>query len=66
MKIKVKPAVGVKVRDPLTMQHLPDEGKEVVASTYWVRRIKCGDVIDVTNVEGSAKPSVENKESKKK
>ena len=32
------------VRDPVSLLHLPAEGKEVLDSTYWIRRLRCGDV----------------------
>lgn len=47
----VKPAHGLKVRDPITKRHLPDEGREVPTSTYWVRRLACGDVALATKPE---------------
>lgn len=40
----VKPADGRKVRDPVTKRHIPDEGKEVPETSYWLRRIAAGDV----------------------
>ncbi len=43
--MKVIPAPGINVRDPVSLQLLPPEGKEVPASVYWMRRIKCGDVV---------------------
>lgn len=43
--MKIKPADGRKVRDPHTKQHLPDDGREVLESTYWLRRIRSGDVV---------------------
>ena len=47
----VLPAPGRKVRDPITKKHLPAGGKEVPESTYWIRRIRCGDVVlPTTNV----------------
>lgn len=46
--MKVKPAEGRKVRDPISKLHLPDEGRDVPESTYWVRRILSGDVVLVT------------------
>lgn len=59
VKLFVKPAQGLVIRDPKTMQILPPEGKLVTESTYWVRRLKCGDVSIVKN------ESMENvKESK--
>ena len=47
----VKPAPGLKVRDPQTRIHLPSEGAEVTldgkAGTYWRKRIAAGDVVVV-------------------
>lgn len=49
--MKVKPAEGRKVRDPATKRHIPDEGVEVPDTaksehrTYWLRRIREGDVV---------------------
>lgn len=45
--MKVKPAPGLKVRDPQTMLHIPDEGADVPESSYWVRLLACGDVLRV-------------------
>lgn len=44
----VKPAPGLLVRDPVSLRFLPPEGKEVKPSTYWVRRVACGDVLVVS------------------
>jgi hypothetical protein len=41
----VKPAEGLKVRDDASGQHLPAEGKEVPETTYWLRRLRSGDVV---------------------
>ncbi len=41
----VKPAPGVKVRDPISKFHIPDEGAEVPESSYWIRRLRSGDVV---------------------
>ena len=43
----VKPAPGLKVRDPVTRMHLPENGAEVPESQHWHRRLACGDVIRV-------------------
>lgn len=47
--MKVKPAPGLKIRDPKTKKHISDEGHEVMEpiSTFWHRRIQCGDVVKV-------------------
>lgn len=46
----VKPAPGVKVRHPFTREHLPAEGLEVPTDTFWLRRLRAGDVIEVVPV----------------
>lgn len=43
----VKPGPGRKVRDPITKRHLPERGKEVPESTFWIRRLSVGDVVRV-------------------
>jgi hypothetical protein len=43
----VKPAKGLRVRDPISKLHLPEDGKEVPESTFWIRRLKSGDVVQV-------------------
>lgn len=40
----VKPAPGLKIRDPELKDFLPDEGREVAESPYWSRRIRDNDV----------------------
>jgi hypothetical protein len=45
----VKPAAGLKVRDPATLTLVPDEGIEVSEhDLYWVRALRDGDVVDAT------------------
>ena len=44
--IFIKPAhPDLIVRDPMTKQPLPVEGKEVTDNTYWCRRLRDGDVV---------------------
>lgn len=44
----VKPKPGLKVREPNPpYAHIPEEGKEVPADSYWMRRVRDGDVIQV-------------------
>ena len=45
--LHLKPAEGLRVVDPLTRQPLPPGGDQVEASTYWFRRLKDGDVIEL-------------------
>lgn len=41
----VRPASGALVRDPHTKRALPQSGREVPESVYWLRRLRCGDVV---------------------
>lgn len=50
----VKPREGVRVRDPDTKQHIPVTGREVPESSYWLRRLADGDVVEVPNTEHRA------------
>jgi hypothetical protein len=44
----VKPAPGLKIRDPKSKRHVPEDGIEVPdTDTYWVRRVLDGDVVVV-------------------
>ena len=47
MRKVLKPAEGRLVRDPVTKQPLPPEGKEVEMSSYWTRRVASGEVVEV-------------------
>lgn len=41
----VIPSPGRNVRDPARRgKHIPAEGAEVPANTYWTRRLRAGDV----------------------
>ncbi|WBV42731.1 DUF2635 domain-containing protein [Pseudoroseomonas cervicalis] len=48
----VKPAPGRAVPDPDLRDFLPEEGRDVPRTDYWLRRIRDEDVI-----EGEAKPA---------
>jgi hypothetical protein len=55
----VKPAPGVKVRDPVSKTHLPESGREVPdTDPFWHRRLRSGDV--VLAVAPAAEPSAES------
>lgn len=43
-KMIVIPRAGLVVRDPVTLQPLPETGAEVSCSAYWLRRVADGDV----------------------
>lgn len=38
MKIYIRPQKGFIVRDPVTKEIIPSEGREVTSSAYWLRR----------------------------
>jgi hypothetical protein len=42
-----KKSARLRVMDPMTMRPLSDAGASVVQSSYWVRRLRCGDVEEV-------------------
>ena len=44
----IKPATGLVVRDPETMRQVPDTGREVPETPYWMRRLRDGDVVTAT------------------
>lgn len=42
----VKPKTGLKIPDPALLDYLPEDGREVESSAYWIRRLRDGDVIE--------------------
>jgi hypothetical protein len=59
------PRVDVLVRDPDSFDILPSNGAFKSLTTYWRRRIKCGDVREVQKQE-PAKKVLENIGNSKK
>jgi len=58
--MKVKPAPGLKVRDPVTGQFIDDNHEIDPTDFYWNRRLRDGDVVEVgTPMQGNAKPATE-------
>lgn len=57
--IHVTPAPGLVVRDPNTMQPLPEAGLDLEKSSHWIRREKEGDVTitEIKAAAASAKPA---------
>lgn len=41
----VKPAPGLTIRDPDLLDYLPQDGRDVLDSDYWHRRVRDGDVV---------------------
>jgi len=42
--MKIKPVAGRSVPDPARGDLLPESGRNVDESSYWLRRLACGDV----------------------
>lgn len=55
--LHLKPAPGRKVRH-LTGAPLKDEGESVPETTYWLRRLNDGDVVEFTPAEAPASKPV--------
>lgn len=51
------------VRHPLTKRKLKADGEEIQLNSYWRRRLKCGDVIEVKS-SGASKAPVKLKKDK--
>jgi len=45
--MKLKPADGRSVRDPVKGTLLPADGADVVVDAFWRRRLRDGDVVEV-------------------
>lgn len=55
MSVKhLKPKDGLKVYDPEAHAHLPEDGRRVTVNSYWLRRLKDGDVIEVASNQESS------------
>ncbi|MBU9581372.1 DUF2635 domain-containing protein [Burkholderia multivorans] len=52
--MRVKPADGRIVRDPLRGDDLPADGRDVPRNVYWRRCVQSGDVVEI------AKPAAAN------
>lgn len=53
--LKIKPTAGMIARDPQTLQVLAEQGEEKPRNSYWLKRLKDGDVIIVTDAKKGAK-----------
>lgn len=52
--MKLAPRTGMVVIDPTTNKALPAAGVDVEMSSYWVRRLKDGDVAEVSEEKPTA------------
>lgn len=57
MKMFVVPKKGYKIPDPSLNDFLPEQGREVQKNTYWVRRVRDGDVVEKAPTKPQAKNS---------
>lgn len=60
--VTVKPVPGRLVRDPLTMQPIPEEGLRVQRTVFWTRALRDGDVQAVEALDGRDLPQVRTPE----
>ena len=42
----IKPKTGLMIRDPEMEDFLPSAGREVSKNSYWIRRLRDGDVLE--------------------
>jgi len=47
--MKIKPAPGLKVRDPDLKDYLPVDGRIVPDTMHWFRLLRDGDVVEVSD-----------------
>ncbi len=55
--MRIKPAPGFAVIDPDRGDHLPAEGRDIVLSAYWRRRLEDGDVLQEADAEAGVAKS---------
>lgn len=56
-ELHLKPATGLTVRDPETLQPLAEKGERKPRTIYWLRRLKDGDVTEVQAAPKKGTPS---------
>ncbi|QOT75057.1 DUF2635 domain-containing protein [Cupriavidus basilensis] len=54
--MKIKPAPGLKVRDPVTKQFIGDEHEADERDLYWHCRLRDGDVVPADSQEEPVDP----------
>lgn len=64
-KVFVKAKGNLVVRHPENYKRLKEEGEEVPLDSYWIRRIRSGDVIEVVKEEGNKKINKKNKDKER-
>lgn len=61
----IRPASGLKVRDPVTKQHLSDAGERKPRTNYWLRRLASGEVVIVDRPASGSAVAAEKTHTKK-
>lgn len=57
--MRVKPAdPAAVIRDPVTLRQLPAEGGEVPDSTFWLRRLRAGEVVRIDQPEPTGREPI--------
>lgn len=51
--LNIKPAEGKQVRDQHTMRLLRADGERKPRNSYWLRRLKAGDVVEVAEKDAA-------------
>jgi hypothetical protein len=54
-RITIKPAEGRLVRHPGNYQPLAADGEAVEQNSYWVRKLRAGDVVEVNEADEGQK-----------
>lgn len=65
MRVKPNPnkKVGkekIKVFDPVRREFLPENGRDVPKTAYWIRRLQVGDVVSVDDKAEAGQPTPQN------
>ncbi|WP_431276275.1 DUF2635 domain-containing protein [Variovorax ureilyticus] len=60
----VKAAPGLVIRDPVFLDLLPPEGRDVPDTPYWQKRKGDGDVVLATPPDASAAPTEQDTQSR--
>lgn len=55
---------GLLVRDPVSKRHLHADGEEKEINSYWMRRLICGDVVEVEQPESKSPDKKSSNKSK--
>jgi hypothetical protein len=56
MELKLKPATGLTIKKP-DGSKLSTEGEVVPRTSFWIKRLADGDVVEVTTAAKVAKPN---------